>query len=260
MTLTIDPGVTIQFRDNGNHLVVNGVLIAEGTEGQRITFTSDDAAKERGLWENLRFETVESSGSSLSHCIIEAGGNTGWFGFVPGLIYCANGASPQVYGCTLRMASSDGIRCVTGGSPVVHNCGITDVNGWGLFNGDATTLVDARRNWWGDVSGPLDDSDAPDLANLYNPEGLGCKVSDNVDYSDWLVAPPILRVTIAREGNTVWLSWYPLGDGQYTVQWTNDLVNGTWQNAFGTWPITDTIWAGEDIIGINERFYRVMSW
>ncbi|MCK4444527.1 MAG: right-handed parallel beta-helix repeat-containing protein [Thermoplasmata archaeon] len=38
-------------------------------------------------------------------------------------------------------------------------------------------------NWWGDNSGPLDDSP---IEPLYNPTGQGDRVSDYVDYFRWL--------------------------------------------------------------------------
>ena len=39
-TLTIEPGVTIQFRDADDDLVVDGALVAVGTSTAPITFTS----------------------------------------------------------------------------------------------------------------------------------------------------------------------------------------------------------------------------
>ncbi|NQT83582.1 PKD domain-containing protein [bacterium] len=190
VALTIEPGTTVQFAHWSDELIVEGILTADGTAAQPITFTSDETAKQRGQWRNLRFQTAESSGSRLDHCILEAGGSVQVIWDVTGLIHCINGASPEVTNCTLQMSQSDGIFCSGEASPVFRNCSITDVARWGLLNDDASTLVDAQQNWWGHGSGPLDDSNAPDLAHLYNPEGMGCPVSDNVDYSDWLGAPP----------------------------------------------------------------------
>ncbi|MEM3627875.1 MAG: right-handed parallel beta-helix repeat-containing protein [Candidatus Bathyarchaeia archaeon] len=45
---------------------------------------------------------------------------------------------------------------------------------------EATGLLDARFNWWGDASGPTHAS---------NSGGMGDKISDNVDYSPWLGNP-----------------------------------------------------------------------
>lgn len=109
------------------------MLIAEGTETQKITFPSEEAEKDRGQWENLRFGTAKSSASRVSHCVIEAGGNMGWFGSVSGLIYCANGATLEVSNCTLTKSNSDGTHSADGSSvTAVTSSSITDVWGYGM--------------------------------------------------------------------------------------------------------------------------------
>ena len=50
--------------------------------------------------------------------------------------------------------------------------------------------VNAENNWWGDASGPLDDSDDTATGGLYNPDGEGDTVSDNVDYDPWAKSTP----------------------------------------------------------------------
>jgi hypothetical protein len=72
-------------------------------------------------------------------------------------------------------------------------------------------------------------------------------------------ASPLPRPVIARVGNTVSLTWESFGSGEYTVQWTDDLLNSPWRNAPGTWPSTETGWGGEDVSGIGTRYYRVTS-
>lgn len=64
-TLTIEPGVTVRFRQ-GCGLRVNGRLLADGTPGQPVTFTRypGDAT-----WERMMF--VEAADSRLQHCVIE---------------------------------------------------------------------------------------------------------------------------------------------------------------------------------------------
>ncbi|RLC91893.1 MAG: hypothetical protein DRI39_09405, partial [Chloroflexi bacterium] len=61
------------------------------------------------------------------------------------------------------------------------------------FSGNGTAvanysgaIIDATQNWWGDASGPLDDSDDRATGGWYNPDGLGDPVTDNVDYGSWL--------------------------------------------------------------------------
>ena len=60
------------------------------------------------------------------------------------------------------------------GSCIVGNGEIAVFNNW-------PALQAATGNWWGDLSGPTHPS---------NPAGTGDTVSDNVDFSYWLEAPP----------------------------------------------------------------------
>jgi len=55
----------------------------------------------------------------------------------------------------------------------------TNTGSYGVYNGGTGTL-DAENNWWGSATGPTHPS---------NPGGTGDKVSDNVDFKPWLLAP-----------------------------------------------------------------------
>ena len=88
-TLTIEPGVTMKF-DNGNSLLVNGGLIARGTGGNEITFTSNQPTSAPGDWGNISFtntsvdavlnisgsNTTYISGSIIENAVIEYGGGS----------------------------------------------------------------------------------------------------------------------------------------------------------------------------------------
>lgn len=52
VTLTIEPGVTVKF-DSEKKLQVNGELIAQGTAGNLITFTSNQASPAPDDWGNI---------------------------------------------------------------------------------------------------------------------------------------------------------------------------------------------------------------
>src|SRR5436190_22319610 len=49
-TLTIQPGVVLQFQNPDIGMFVDGTLIARGTSASPILFTSDEADKKRGQW------------------------------------------------------------------------------------------------------------------------------------------------------------------------------------------------------------------
>lgn len=53
-------------------------------------------------------------------------------------------------------------------------------NTYGVYN-YLTTVFDVTCNWWGDVTGPFNDTS--------NPSGLGDEVTDNVVYTPWLDRP-----------------------------------------------------------------------
>lgn len=84
VTLTIKPGVTVRF-NSAKKMQVNGSLIARGTEGQPITFTSNQLSPAPGDWGSIEFTntavttTMDAegnyiSGSILQYCIVEYGG------------------------------------------------------------------------------------------------------------------------------------------------------------------------------------------
>jgi hypothetical protein len=61
---------------------------------------------------------------------------------------------------------------------------------------------------------------------------------------------------IAPDGS---LTWEDFGNSEYTVQYTDELLNNPWQDVAGSWPSPNTYWLGEDISLVRQRFYRVMS-
>ena len=83
-TLTISPGTIIQFAANQNAnplqpwgtnnswIIVRGCLIAEGTENNWITFTSDASNPSPNDWACIFFEDLSGS-SSFKYCIVEYG-------------------------------------------------------------------------------------------------------------------------------------------------------------------------------------------
>ena len=76
-TLTIDPGVELQFYPD-TFLYVGygsaGSLIAEGTDDENIVFTSAKATKAPGDWNGIYFMSDAGSSSKLFHTVVEYAG------------------------------------------------------------------------------------------------------------------------------------------------------------------------------------------
>jgi len=118
--------------------------------------------------------------------------------------------------CENTASLGGGIYCGLSGNPTIYHSAIYGNSDWGIYNGDDDkNLVQAQNNWWGHSSGPLDNSDDPlDPTGLYNPHGKGDRVTDYVDYSNWLTlwkteAPNILAIDDVpddhgRQVNVIW--------------------------------------------------------
>lgn len=69
-----------------------------------------------------------------------------------------------------------------------------------------SNCVDAQNNWWGDVTGPLDNKSdgATDRCKLTNPGAKGAEVSEFVDWDPYLKAspPPVPMLDLPRCGYT----------------------------------------------------------
>ena len=63
VTLTNEPGVTVKF-DSGKALQIRGELVAQGTSGSPITFTSSASSPAVGDWVRLSFLSP-ATGASL---------------------------------------------------------------------------------------------------------------------------------------------------------------------------------------------------
>ncbi len=118
VTLTIEPGVVVRFNKD-RILQVDGTLIARGTVGNWVTFTSNQPSPQKGDWGNIYFTDGSTdatfdasgnyqSGSVLQYCAVEWGGSG-----VESAIH-APSAAPFVDHCTVRNNACRGIRVAAG--------------------------------------------------------------------------------------------------------------------------------------------------
>ncbi|MEW6087685.1 MAG: right-handed parallel beta-helix repeat-containing protein [bacterium] len=141
-TLTIEPGVTVNFVLNEKEkvkLVVEGTLIAAGTEGKKIKFTSESEAEavRAKQWGGIVLN--KSQKSIIEYCQIEGAANgIGCFNSSPKIsnnqirynevgIVCEDFSSPEISFNDIRecgiqtTTSASGIACSVYSSPRISN-------------------------------------------------------------------------------------------------------------------------------------------
>jgi len=133
-TLTIDPGVTVQF-PSGGQLSVFGKLVAAGTAPNPIFFTSSGGSPAPGAWGNIYFQAGSSTTSQISYATVSYGGGSGFYGAVR-----VNGGSPTFDHVTVSSSGSHGFD-LPGGAGSFTSC-TSSGNTWdGLAVWQATATV-----------------------------------------------------------------------------------------------------------------------
>lgn len=100
-----------------------------------------------------------------------------------------NNASLQIRDSRLVRNVRNGLRTVGAAQPAIHQSVISGNGGMGVENLTPTAILDARNNYWGDPSGPLDILNT-DGRGQTNPNSKGDKVSEYVDWSGFLSSDP----------------------------------------------------------------------
>ena len=150
VTLTIEPGVEVRF--NGLYATqVNGTLIAQGTSGSPITFTSVVGNWSYILFSDTSVDAVYDvngnyvSGSIIEHAVVEyAGGESVTNN---GALRLDN-AHPFINHCTIRNNQASGIKAWNlSGELKISNSTISNNNGSGInVSGGTTTISNSTIN------------------------------------------------------------------------------------------------------------------
>ena len=194
-TLTVQPGVQLRFNVNTGLTISSGILIAQGTAAQPITFTSNSATPAPGQWNGVAF-FVTTTASLMDYCVVEYGGAGG----NDTDLYLSGSPSPTIQHSTIRNSDGAGVR-MSNATPVIeHNTITSNAQGMVVTNGTAqetlqhNTIVGntisglvnsspagivARLNWWGQASGP----------SWIGP-GTGSAISGTVLFEPWLGQAP----------------------------------------------------------------------
>lgn len=78
--LKLSSGVSMEFAQNAGLLVEGGTLAADGTDGDRITFTAADGETVRGYWKGIAFINSLSSKNVIANADILYAGGGKWHG------------------------------------------------------------------------------------------------------------------------------------------------------------------------------------
>ncbi|MCK4396999.1 right-handed parallel beta-helix repeat-containing protein [candidate division WOR-3 bacterium] len=129
-TLTIAPGVTLQFKKGIRQIGYNnkGVLIAEGTEDEKITFAgvSDTSHWDEGINVYIYGSIV------LKNCLIKnaASGNGGSI-----YLRSTTHSNATIDSCEIRGSRGHGIRAQPGSDIQISNCTISDCDSFPIVVG-----------------------------------------------------------------------------------------------------------------------------
>ena len=217
-TLVLEPGTVVKFINPEGRLDVYGELHAEGTPLSLVTFTSyandwaggdsngdgDETSPAPGDFSGIRFLSSGSAASFLSCCAVSFGGqgregtasvylsmdvnalfNTCLFAHSLQIGIAAVNADPMLLGCFF-IGNKTAVLCKDSAQPVMDHCNFFQNSQYAVKNESVRTAVRARECFWGHETGPSDTSDDTSTGGLYNPYGQGDRVSDGVDYSNFL--------------------------------------------------------------------------
>ncbi len=206
-TLTIEAGVEVRFYDvkgtggyeDGAELVVrSGALVAEGSTGLPVKFTSANGVKKMGDWGAIVVE--RSNQIILENAIIEFATNglrlqnttsmgsssSSFDGTI--IRYCLNNgvlasdSRAKFYHLTVEKNGFAGVKALGLRSYVNMNyCDLSNRDGmWNFYNGSSNN-VDATNCWWG--------TPRPDVINMRIYDYHDNRTKGEVDYTPFLTGP-----------------------------------------------------------------------
>jgi parallel beta-helix repeat protein len=182
-TLTIAPGTQLRFTGL-YYLLVHGKLMAQGSDGNRILFTSDKATPARGDWGGIYFYDDSDDASTLSYATIEYAQSYS--------IYCAN-ASPTIDHVIVQEGSDRGMYLTSESKPTVSQSTFQNNTNYGIYMDGGSDAVISDCMFTGNRYGIFMINSSPAIS--------GCTVDSNTNYGIWVQnnsAPAIADSTITN--------------------------------------------------------------
>ncbi|MBN2381089.1 right-handed parallel beta-helix repeat-containing protein [candidate division WOR-3 bacterium] len=191
-TLTLEPGVIVRF-NSGTGLWIGysapGALVAQGSSGSLIYFTSNVNPASPGDWLGIVFDdyTIDAA-TVLDYCVIEYGGGNGY-----GEIQC-NAASPSITKSTIRRSSSYGIYADDEGFDAFSNNEVTENADYPIYirAGQVHTLGSGNDFSGNSKQGVVVDYDDVTITCTWRNHGVPYVIKDDVTVEG--NASPILTI------------------------------------------------------------------
>ncbi|MEN6468372.1 MAG: GNA1162 family protein [Smithella sp.] len=161
-TLTIEPGVVLEFDSKTSIITLNGGMIARGTKDKPITFTAASSSPTPGFYTSaVRFSEATKVNSSFAYCIVKYAVTA--FDIYEGspeishsyiayssqnAIYCRKNVTPVISYNTFAENQGEGaITCVGAANPKIFQNNF--IGNAVAIQSFSTIYIDARNNWWG---------------------------------------------------------------------------------------------------------------
>jgi hypothetical protein len=211
-TLTVPAGATVLMKQGAQIVVERGALQAVGTADAPIRFKPAQPTDRRDWWSGIVFANIGSG--QLEHCLFEGASivvqiysnptptirhctfrnnGTGVFiqsnapSAIANSLFNGNHTGIEVRAGTVAVSDSaffgNTIGILVGSGPTVtaRNSMFVANAQFAVKSESSSVNVDAKQNWWNSANGPRHPS---------NPQGDGDRVSDAVDFSNWLTSAP----------------------------------------------------------------------
>ncbi|WP_158278619.1 right-handed parallel beta-helix repeat-containing protein [Rhodohalobacter mucosus] len=171
-TLTIDPGVTVQF-DSGASLLVDGALVADGMEGNIILFTSSSLTPAPGDWGSIEFRNTNPVGSVMDYVTVEYGAGSSRTGMI---FYTTGAFSVNISNAIIRNSAVHGIN-LRASNPIISGSDISNNAEFGVFTdlslGYSVQNSNITNNGVGGIRVPLNSNATINENNIEaNPVGI----------------------------------------------------------------------------------------
>ena len=214
-TLTIEPGVVV-FMGNDVSLLIEGTLIADGTESDQIVFTSEDETS--GSWGSIEFRNTSNVGSVFDYVTVEYGAGTNR----SGMVFYTTGSFPvAVSNSVFRNSAVHGINLRASSVPI-SNSEFYDNAGYGIFADLSLNFSVTESNIYQNIQGgirvPLNSQAVITESSIENngigilienngrPEITNSQITDNntgIRIQEVGSSQPLIRENIIS-GNSVW--------------------------------------------------------